>query len=74
MRAGPTLRRVVFSVDEGGAEEHLIALPTYLLLRWMAPYRFTMVAIQDRKYPNCDMADPMPDNPGTLFPQQDRRR
>jgi hypothetical protein len=46
----------------------------YYLVRWEAPYRFTMVGISDRRRRGCDVKDSMPDNLGTLFPLQDWRR
>ncbi|HEX5183048.1 MAG TPA: hypothetical protein VFW19_07835 [Allosphingosinicella sp.] len=46
----------------------------YYLVRWEAPYRFTMVRISERRRRGCDEKDPMPDNFGTLFPRQDWRR
>jgi hypothetical protein len=44
---------------------------TYFLVRWMAPYRFTLLQTAPRKFPGCDQAVSMPDDIGTLFPIQD---
>ena len=73
-RADPTLWQVGFAFDEGEDKNFHADPPIYYLIRWMAPYRFTLVEIQNQKYPNCDVEDPMPDNLGTLFPLQDWRR
>lgn len=69
-RADPTLWQVGFSADDAKSRWDA---PTYYLVRWMAPYRFTMVAIQAKKYPHCDIVDKMPDALGTLFPLQSNR-
>ena len=39
----------------------------YFLVRWMAPYRFNMVAITPKPRASCNLADAMPDALDTLF-------
>ncbi len=73
-RADPTLWQVGFPPYGDNPKNAEYDPPVYFLVRWMAPYRFTLVGIQKQKYPNCDVEDPMPDNFGTLFPLQDWRR
>ena len=60
-RADPTLWQVGFGDDAPDSGP-------YFLVRWMAPYRFTLMDIRKEKSRNCDIADPMRDNVGTLFP------
>jgi hypothetical protein len=43
---------------------------SYFLVRWLAPYRFTLVRIQEQPFPHCDEAITTPDDIGTLFPIQ----
>jgi hypothetical protein len=69
-KADPTLWQVGFSFDIGGEKEYRLSAPVYFQDRWMAPYRFTLVAVQKKKYPGCNEAVAMPDNLGTLFPLQ----
>lgn len=73
-RADPTLWQVVFAFHAGEGKDWHQEPPLYYLVRWMAPYRFTLVDIRKKKFPNCDIEDPMRDNLGTLFPLQDWRR
>ncbi|HTW35844.1 MAG TPA: hypothetical protein VMD53_14595 [Rhizomicrobium sp.] len=46
----------------------------YYLVRWDAPYRFTLEAVRDRSFAGCDIPAKSPDTFGTLFPLQDWRR
>lgn len=41
--------------------------PTYFLVRWRPPYRFTMTAVSDHPWPKCTEKDPQADEPRTLF-------
>lgn len=68
-RADPTLWQVSFSgyAEKGKADP----LPVYYKVRWMAPYRFTLVDGGPRPFPGCDEAVAMPDDVGTLFPLQE---
>jgi hypothetical protein len=43
---------------------------SYFLVRWMTPYRFTLVGTQRRPFRRCDERVAMPDDIGTLFPGQ----
>jgi hypothetical protein len=45
-------------------------VPTYFLIRWRPPYRFTMVNISNRPFPGCTEKDPEADASRTLFPGQ----
>lgn len=58
-RADPTLWQSGFTV--GATHKHF-------LVRWLAPYRFTMVDAADHRYPRCDRTDPRASDIGTLFP------
>jgi hypothetical protein len=43
----------------------------YFLIRWLPPYRFTMVRVSDHASPSCTEKDPAADDGGrTLFPAQ----
>jgi len=44
--------------------------PHHLLVRWAAPYDFTLVAESARPFAGCDKAVVQPSDPGTLFPLQ----
>lgn len=41
--------------------------PTFFLVRWRPPYRFTMLGISAEPSPNCKEDDPDADEPQTLF-------
>jgi hypothetical protein len=69
-RADPTLRQIGFGASDAKYNPGPFV---HFLVRWMAPYRFTLVGIRKEKYPNCDETVAMPDNLGTLFPLQDWR-
>jgi len=46
----------------------------YFLIRWLPPYRFTMVRVSDQASPTCTEKDPAADDEfRTLFPVQDSR-
>jgi hypothetical protein len=59
------LWQVGFTQDAGPKNPEISA---YFLVRWMAPYRFSLVAIRNAKFSGCDIKDSMPDNSGTPFP------
>jgi len=67
-RSDPTLWQVsVFGIaGEGKADPP----PVYYKVRWMAPYRFTLVDGGLRPFVGCDEEVAMPDDVGTLFPAQ----
>ncbi|MDB5706017.1 MAG: hypothetical protein JWN66_3133 [Sphingomonas bacterium] len=69
-RTDPTLWQVSFSRDGGANEPEAPA--DYFKVRWMAPYRFTLVDAGQRPFPGCDEEAAMPDDIGTLFPLQGR--
>jgi hypothetical protein len=70
-RADPTLWQVGFFGF--GGEGKADPPPVYYKVRWMAPYRFTLVDAGSRPFPGCDEAVAMPDDVGTLFPLQEWR-
>ena len=70
-RADSSLWQIGFGAADA---QDRVGKMVHFLVRWMAPYRFTLVAVQARKFPRCDDAVAMPDNLGTLFPLQDWRR
>lgn len=72
-RDDPTLWQVGYASDIGGEGSYKLGAPAYFLVRWMPPYRFTMVDAGTTQHPHCDEVDLMPDNFGTLSPLQDRR-
>jgi hypothetical protein len=56
-RADPALWQVAASIgDDDGPDR-------YFIVRWMAPYRFELQAIRNKKLSRCDTADPLTDNP-----------
>ena len=59
-RVDPTIWQVGFAPNDQPKR--------FYRVRWMPPYRFTMVAVAASKRPGCDQAVPMPDDLGTLFP------
>jgi hypothetical protein len=67
----PTLWQVWFRPSD---DKFRPGEPAYFLVRWMPPYRFTLVAIRTRSDPSCNIEESMPDAFGTLFPLQDWRR
>lgn len=60
-----TLWQVGFTQQAGPKNSELTG---YFIVRWMAPYRFSLMDIRKEKSRDCDIADPMRDNVGTLFP------
>jgi len=40
---------------------------SYYLVRWTPPYKFTMMDIKDRPFPDCTVADPKGDHHPALF-------
>jgi hypothetical protein len=67
-RSDPTLWQTGFaSYDDKGSQ---LGPSSYFLLRWMAPYRFSLVRVQRSEFPACDEEVAMPDDIGTLFPEQ----
>jgi len=68
-RADPTLWQVSFSgyAEKGKADPP----PVYYKVRWMAPYRFTLVDGGARPFAGCDEEVAMPDDVGTLFSLQE---
>jgi hypothetical protein len=73
-RTNPTLWQASFSTSLGSGKDFHQSEPAYFLVRWQAPYRFSLVKIQNRQFPNCDVKDEVPYNFGTLFPMQGWRR
>jgi hypothetical protein len=73
-RADPTLWQVNFIRDDGPSAPVAPAdyFADYFKVRWMAPYRFTLVDAGKRPFSGCDETVAMPDNIGTLFPLQGR--
>jgi hypothetical protein len=63
-RSDPTLWQVGFVPDKDGKD--LPAL--YFSIRWMAPYRFSLVEVAPHPFDGCDREEAMPDNVRTLFP------
>jgi hypothetical protein len=65
-RSDPTLWQIGFTPEREGR-----ALPpVYFRIRWMPPYRFTLMGAGSRPLAGCDRVEPRPDEPGTLFPLQ----
>jgi hypothetical protein len=42
--------------------------PTYFVVRWRPPYRFSMVDVRSTPWAMCTKPDPEADEPRTLFP------
>jgi hypothetical protein len=40
---------------------------SYYLVRWTAPYKFTMIDVKDRPFPDCTVANPKGDRHPALF-------
>ena len=66
-RQDPTLWQVSVTLEAKGKTQ---SLPLYFRVRWMPPYRFTLVAAGRRPFSGCDERVAEPDNVGTLFPLQ----
>jgi hypothetical protein len=65
-RPDPTLWQVGFTPDKDGKD----LPPLYFKIRWMPPYRFSLVDSSPRPFVGCDVEESMPDNVGSLFPLQ----
>lgn len=70
----PTLWEVGFQPGTDDNKKIKQEETSYFLVRWLAPYRFTLMDIRSSPYAHCDIIDKMPDAIGTLFPLQDWRR
>ncbi len=64
-RDDPTLWRVSFTPSQG--KDFSDGPTLYFVVRWMAPYRFSMVDVTGKQRPQCNVADLMPDATDTLF-------
>jgi hypothetical protein len=64
-RGAPTLWQIGFYPSEGKNFDQGPAV--YFLVQWIAPYRFTMVAITRKPRADCKVVDTMPDAIDTLF-------
>jgi len=69
-RGDPTLWQFGFAAEDPKRKDYSSGPESYFLVRWMAPFRFSLLRIQRRPFSRCDVADPMPDDIGTLFPGQ----
>ena len=68
-RSDQTLWQVSFAGNED-PKGYQLAPSTHFLVRWMAPYRFSLMQIQEHEFPNCNEIALMHDDIGTLFPSQ----
>lgn len=73
-KADPTLWQVGYTLSEGLKDDPHPEISAHFLVRWMAPYSFTMVDVKADKFPGCDQVVDQPDDLGTLFPVDDWRR
>jgi hypothetical protein len=64
-RGDPTLWQIGFYPSEG--KDFNQGPAVYFLVRWIAPYRFTMVTITRKPQASCKVIDTMPDATDTLF-------
>jgi hypothetical protein len=64
-RFDPTLWQVTFLSDPDGKGQ--VGPGRHFLVRWLAPYRFSLVAVRRTALPGCDQTDAMPDRVGTFF-------
>jgi hypothetical protein len=60
-KSGPDLWQVGTHWHEGPK--------TYYLVRWTPPYKFTLMDVKDRPFPDCTIADPKGDQHPELFDQ-----
>jgi hypothetical protein len=67
-RSDPTLWQTGYTTDENNGAD--LGQPNHFLVRWMAPYRFSLVGVQRAAFSGCDEEVAMPDDIGTLFPEQ----
>jgi len=66
-RANPSLWQVAVTLDPHGTAPR----PTvYFQVRWLPPYRFTLVSAGYKRFADCDERVEQPDDIGTLFPLQ----
>jgi hypothetical protein len=72
--ADPTLWQVGFTLSKGLDDDPHPQIAAHFLVRWMAPYGFTMVDVRSDRFPGCDEVVDQPDDLGTLFPVDDWRR
>lgn len=68
-RSDPTLWQVSFAASEG-RKQYRLSPSTHFLVRWIAPYRFSLIRAQQRSFQGCNVPAAMPDDLGTLFPIQ----
>ncbi len=68
-RSDATLWQVSFASRED-AKDDAPGPPKYFLVRWMAPYLFTLADLRRKPSPGCDQDDERPDDIGTLFPEE----
>lgn len=68
-RSDRTLWQVVFANNED-PKGYRLGPPSYFLVRWTAPYRFSLVRVDQHPFAGCDEMVAMPDDIGTLFPIQ----
>jgi len=73
-KADPTLWQAGFTLSKGLDDDPHPEIAAHFLVRWMAPYGFTMVDVRSDKFPGCDQVVDQPDDFGTLFPVDDWRR
>lgn len=66
-RADPSLWQVAVTLDPNGVAP---LPPRYFMVRWMPPYRFTLVKAGHRPFAGCDESVVESDEVGTLFPLQ----
>lgn len=64
-RSDPTLWQVTFAPDQD--DKGHLGPDRYFLVRWLAPYRFSLVEARRAALPGCDETVAMPDNIGTFF-------
>jgi hypothetical protein len=72
-RSDQTLWQVNFARDadsDADPKGQRVAPASHFLVRWMAPYRFSLMQIQAHEFPNCNEVVTMADEIGTLFPSQ----
>jgi len=73
-KADPTLWQVGYTLSKGPDDDPHPEISAHFLVRWMAPYGFTMVDVRSEAFPGCDQVVDQPDDLGTLFPIDDWRR
>lgn len=66
-QADPSLWQVSVTLDPNGAAPRP---PIYFKVRWMPPYRFTLVEAGPKAFAGCDERVAAPDDVVTLFPLQ----